>query len=218
MMKIHAPFVTYVRKLVPQTLSKLSHYNILSQYLTLNSCSTCNKRKKTKIWNEMVLEDLGTKEGKIKIVIADGGFFAYDNYTASINQRVIPLIKSRSNCKEELRRRLENLPPNVMWFGIKGSNTVDKLLEEFEEIIQSTIEKVMNYNNYKKTRSKIELIFKIAKQIFGMKDLHVYYKRIFVGKAFVALYVSSLFYQFLEMNEINQNRAIALLAQTSDEW
>ncbi|KXB05822.1 hypothetical protein AKJ51_04730, partial [candidate division MSBL1 archaeon SCGC-AAA382A20] len=32
---------------------------------------------KKKIWKEMVIDELGTKQGKIKTVIGDGGFFAY---------------------------------------------------------------------------------------------------------------------------------------------
>ena len=43
----------------------------------------------------MVINTIGSKTGKIKVVIADAGFFAYDNYTISVHHRIIPVIKSR---------------------------------------------------------------------------------------------------------------------------
>ncbi|KXA96323.1 hypothetical protein AKJ37_05520, partial [candidate division MSBL1 archaeon SCGC-AAA259I09] len=67
-------------------------------------------------------------------------------------------------------------------------------------------------------RSKIEHIFKIAKEIFGMKDLHTYSKKTALWRAFAAVYVSTLFYQFLERNEINPHRAMGLLSHKKDAW
>jgi len=59
-----------------------------------------NKAKK-EIWEEMVVSNLRTESGKIKVVIADAGFFAYDNVLLPLNYRIIPVIKVRSNIDTE---------------------------------------------------------------------------------------------------------------------
>ena len=51
-----------------------------------------------------------------------------------------------------------------------------------------------------------------------MEDLHVYHEEGALWKAFPALYISSLFYQFLEMNNVNEHRAIELIAQKRGAW
>lgn len=176
------------------------------------------KTAKKKIWKEMVIDELGTDKGKIKVVIADGGFFAYENYRKSVHHRIVPVIKPRSNCRENLKEMLENLPPKLEWFEESDPETLDDILNDYREILGQAIEKSLNYDEYKETRSKIELVFKIAKEIFGMKDLHVYHEEGALWKAFPALYVSSLFYQFLEMSQVNPHRAIGLLAQRRGAW
>lgn len=59
----------------------------------------------------MIISNLGTQNGKIKVVIADVGFFAYDNILLPLNCRIIPVIKVRSNIDvEKLKKRIENYP------------------------------------------------------------------------------------------------------------
>ena len=53
--------------------------------------------KKIDIWEDMVLNTIGTKTGKIKTVIADLGFFCYDIFKVSKEYRLIPVIKTRNN-------------------------------------------------------------------------------------------------------------------------
>ncbi|KXA97163.1 hypothetical protein AKJ39_03605, partial [candidate division MSBL1 archaeon SCGC-AAA259J03] len=55
--------------------------------------------EKKRIWKEMANDKLGTKQGKIKTLLADAGFFAYVNYLDTARLRVIPVIESRSDCK-----------------------------------------------------------------------------------------------------------------------
>ena len=55
-----------------------------------------NESKK-EIWEEIVISNLRTQNGKIKVVIADAGFFAYDNILLPLNCRTIPVIKVKSN-------------------------------------------------------------------------------------------------------------------------
>jgi len=89
-----------------------------------------NKAKK-EIWEEMVISNLGTENGKIKVVIADAGFFAYDNVLLPLNYRIIPVIKVRSNIDvEKLKRRIESCPANLFWFDNRLT-ILSSLLEDF---------------------------------------------------------------------------------------
>ena len=140
----------------------------LSMLVNITNCSLIKTNiypidtAKKKIWKEMVIDELGTNNGNIKVVIADGGFFAYENYRKSVHNRIIPVINPRSDCRENLKEMLKNLPPKLEWFD--GENkTIDQLISEYREILNQAIEKSLNYDKYKKTRSKIELVFKIAK-------------------------------------------------------
>ncbi|KXA91512.1 hypothetical protein AKJ64_04675 [candidate division MSBL1 archaeon SCGC-AAA259E17] len=64
--------------------------------------------------------------------------------------------------EEKLMEKLENCDSNLVWFGKKYRNQLEKLLEEFEEILQKTMEWVENYDDFKDLRGKIEHIFSIA--------------------------------------------------------
>ncbi|KXA93450.1 hypothetical protein AKJ38_00695 [candidate division MSBL1 archaeon SCGC-AAA259I14] len=173
---------------------------------------------KKRIWKEMVIDKLGTYRGKIKKVIADAGFFAYDNYTRSVKMRIKPIIKIRSGCEDKLEKKLKNVNTEIEWFDKVQTELIDELMEDFKEIIKSTINESKNYDELKKTRGEIEQIFKAAKMLFGMKNFHVYDKEKALTKSFVAIYVSTIFYQFLKINQVNHNRAIPLLAQRRDLW
>lgn len=193
-------------------LINLSNFSL--QKLEIYSADAAKKD----IWNEMILDTLGTKQGNKKTVIADGGFFAYDNYLNSVRQRVVPIINPRSGLEEKVKEKLEKASVNIKWFDSQNSKRFEELLEEFEDIVGETIKKTLNYDDFKLKRSKIEHIFKVAKEIFGMKDLHTYREKTALWKALVAVYVSTLFYQFLERNEINPHRAIGLLSHKMDTW
>jgi hypothetical protein len=168
--------------------------------------------KKTDMWKEMVLDNLGTTAGKIKMVLADAGFFAYDNYTLSPNMRVVPVIKSRAGLENKVEEKLKNLSPNLMWFDQRRNEELSVLLEEFKEMIAKSIEEIKNYKNYAAVlRSRIEILFKIAKSIFGMNELHVYYKKFAIWNIYMILYISSIMYQYIEINGLNVHKTIELL-------
>jgi hypothetical protein len=76
-----------------------------------------------------------------------------------------------------------------------------------------TLSLVENYDSVKKKRSRIEYVFKTAKLIFGMKDLHVYFRDAAFWKVYIQLYIASLFLQYLEINNVNIHRAIERLRQ-----
>ncbi len=168
--------------------------------------------KKKQIWKEMVLEELGTDIGKLKVVIADAGFFAYDNYTFAPNYRIIPIIKPKKRYENKITDKLNNLSPNIFWFSSKYNKHLDTLLEDFKTIITETINGMKSYKeDFAKTRSNIEILFKVAKYLFGMENIHCYYRDFAVWKISVILYVSSLFYQFCLIEGINEHRLIEFL-------
>lgn len=168
---------------------------------------------KKRMWKEMVLDTVGTKTGKIKVVLADAGFFAYQNYLWSPHYRVVPVIKSRKNLKEKVLKKIKSIPASLLWWDSKYNSMLEELLEEFHEIIELTLSLVEKYSTVKKKRARIEYVFKTAKLIFGMKDLHVYFRDTAFWKVYIQLYIASLFLQYLEINNVNMHRVMELLRQ-----
>jgi hypothetical protein len=167
-----------------------------------------NKSKK-EIWEEMVISNLGTENGKIKVVIADAGFFAYDNILLPLNYRIIPVIKVRSNIDEEkLKKRIESYPANLFWFDSRYNKILDDLLEDFSYVIKKTVEGVDRYEEFAEMRSRIELFFKVAKAMFGLRDLHVYYRKYAITEIRMIFYATQLFCQFCLKNGINMERFV----------
>ncbi len=162
-----------------------------------------NKSKK-EIWEEMVMANLGTKNGKIKVVIADAGFFAYDNVLLPLNCRIIPVVKVKRNIdKEKLKKRVEKALPNVIWFDSRYNKILSSLLEDFSYVIKKTLEGIERYEEFAELRSRIELFFKVAKAMFGLKDLHVYYRKYAITEIRMIFYATQLFCQFCLKNRIN---------------
>jgi hypothetical protein len=75
-----------------------------------------NNASTKEIWKEMVIKTLRYKIEKIKMVITDAGFFAYENYTTSVHHRIIPVIKSRKNLQNEVFKKLNSLPTLLIWW------------------------------------------------------------------------------------------------------
>jgi hypothetical protein len=168
---------------------------------------------KKQMWKEMVIDTLGTKTGKIKIVLADAGFFAYQNYLFSIHYRLIPVIKPRSDLRDKLLKKIKELPVSLLWYDQRYNKMFKTLLEEFHEIISLTTSYIKKYDDFKEKRGEIELIFKIAKKIFGMEDLHIYYTEQAYWNVYIYLYLSSLFHQYLTLQGINPKCAVELFQQ-----
>jgi len=167
-----------------------------------------NKSKK-EIWDEMVISNLGTESGKIKVVIADASFFAYDNILLPLNYRIIPVIKVKKNIdREELKKMVEGILPNVRWFDSRYNRILSTLLEDFEYIIKKTVEGIDRYEEFAEIRSRIELFFKVAKAMFGLRDLHVYYRKYAITEIRMIFYATQLFCQFCLKNGINIERFV----------
>jgi hypothetical protein len=176
------------------------------------------KAKKVEIWRKCVLDQLGTQSGKIKVVIADAGFFAYDNYLSSPHQRLIPIIRPRKRFEEKVVTKVRNMSQSLFWYDSRHIHMLNRLINDFSYIINQTIKLVRDYGNMAKLRLKIEILFKIAKGIFGMEEIHVYYRKSGIWKITLMLYISSIFYQYLESNGVNVNRATELLRMKNGLW
>ena len=167
-----------------------------------------NKAKK-EIWEEIVISNLGTESGKIKVVIADASFFTYDNILLPLNYRIIPVIKVRSNIDvEKLKKRIESYPANLFWFDNRYNKILSDLLEDFSYVIKKTVEGIDRYEEFAELRSRIELFFKVAKAMFGLKDLHVYYRKYAITEIRMIFYATQLFCQFCLKNGINIERFV----------
>lgn len=168
---------------------------------------------KKEIWKKMVIDTVGTKTGKIRIVLADAGFFAYQNYETSPYYRIVPVIKSRKKLIDRVIRKVESLPVSLIWWCKRKLKDAKILTKEFFDIIKMTISLIRNYDKLKKIRAQIELLFKTAKKIFGMKSLHVYFNDAAYWRIYIHLYLASLFLQYLDIQGLNINRAIELFQQ-----
>jgi len=168
---------------------------------------------KKEIWEEMVINTLGSKTEKLKMVIADAGFFAYQNYVSSPHRRIIPVIKSRKDLKDKVLKKVRGIPTLLTWWDNRYSKMKNVLITDLDDIIKMTISCIKNYDKLKKIRGQIEIIFKTAKHIFGMEELHVYFEDAAYWKVYIYLYLASIFLQYLKTQNINIYRAVELLQQ-----
>jgi hypothetical protein len=129
-----------------------------------------NNASTKEMWKEMVINTLGSKIGKIKLVIADAGFFAYDNYTTSVHHRIIPVIKSRKNLQDEVFKKLNSLPALLIWWNKRYTKIRDTLIKDLNFMIKATIAGIKKYKYLKKIRYEIELLFKTAKKILEWRS------------------------------------------------
>lgn len=68
-------------------------------------------KNKSKKLEGMVITNLGTQNGKLKVVIADTGLFAYENVLLPLNLKV-----KRNIDKEKLKKGLRRFYQMLYWF------------------------------------------------------------------------------------------------------
>jgi len=102
---------------------------------------------------------------------------------------------------------IENHPANLFWFDSRYNKILSSLLEDFEYIIKKTIEGIESYENFE-IRSRVEQFFKVAKAMFGLKDLHVYYRKYAITEIRMIFYSTQLFCQFCLKNGIKIERFV----------
>jgi hypothetical protein len=168
------------------------------------------KTDKLRIWEEMIIESLGSLSGNIKVVIADAGFSAYKIYQVSMSNRIIPIVKGRENMKR-LEGVIGSMPINLNWLDSRYSLIFDDLVKDLNEIIDYTLKAVKGYDDFKVRRAKIELLFKAAKALFGAKNMHIYYRDLAMPRITMCLYAASLFLQFCMINGLKEDVIIERL-------
>ncbi len=156
------------------------------------------KTSKVKIWEEMVIKNLGTLNGKIKAVIADAGFSCY-SLEMSMSYRIIPIVRPKNNLKK-LERIFKATPVNFDWLDSRYSGVFDDLVKDLNEIIEMTLQSLNDYEDFAEMRAEIEILFKATKALFGLKDLHIYYRDLAIPRVVMCLYAGSLFMQFCAEN------------------
>lgn len=148
----------------------------------------------------MVIKNIGTLNGKIKAAIADAAFCCY-SLEMSMSHRIVPIVKPRKNLKK-LDRVIKGMPINFDWLDSRYSSVFDDLVKDLNEIIRMTLQSISNYDNFAEMRSVIELLFKASKALFGLKDLHIYYRDLAIPRVTMCLYAGSLFMQFCMENKL----------------
>ena len=91
------------------------------------------------------------------------------------------------------------MPVNFDWFDSRYSSVFDCLVKDLNEIIKMTLQSISN-KDFAETRSVIEILFKVTKALFGLKDLHIYYRDLAIPRVTLCLYAGSLFMQFCMEN------------------
>jgi len=165
---------------------------------------------KLEVWEEMVIDNLGSLSGNIRTVIADAGFCSYKVYQVSMSNRIIPIVKGRKNMKR-LERIIGSMPINLNWLDSRYSLIFDDLVKDLNEIISYTLQAVNSYDDYKEMRAKIEILFKAAKALFGAKNMHIYYRDLAMPRITMCLYSASLFLQFCLINGLKEDVIIERL-------
>ncbi|CAD7769956.1 hypothetical protein FHEFKHOI_00706 [Candidatus Methanoperedenaceae archaeon GB50] len=102
-----------------------------------------------------------------------------------------------------MKRRIEGCPANLFWFDSRYNKILSILLEDFSYIIKQTVEKIDRHEEFAEIISKIESFFKIAKIMFGLDYLHVYYRKYAITEIKTIFYTTQLFCQFCLKNRIN---------------
>lgn len=124
----------------------------------------------------MILSELKkrriTKAGDI--LIADRGYYSYENYAISIKDfKIVPLIFPRKNCNFNKLFNMMIHPLKI--FDLKRDTKSE--IAAYKRIMTTFKELISDWKNFRKVRSIIEDIFKLAKKAYSMEDLHRYTKR-----------------------------------------
>jgi hypothetical protein len=124
----------------------------------------------------MILSELKkrriTKTGDI--LFADRGYYSYENYAISIKEfKIVPLIFPRKNCNFGKLFNMITYPLKI--FDSKRDTGAE--IATYKRIIAKFKQLISDWKNFRKVRSIIEDIFKLAKKTYSMENLHRYTKR-----------------------------------------
>ncbi len=124
----------------------------------------------------MILEEL-KKRRIIKagdILFADRGYYSYENYVRSIREfKIVPLIFPRKNCNFSKLFNMITYPLKIF----DSKRDTKQEIAIYKRIIAKFKELISDWKNFRKVRSIIEDIFKLAKKAYSMENLHRYTRR-----------------------------------------
>ena len=116
-------------------------------------------------------------------MIADKGYYSYKNYLKGITRfRIVPLIFLRKNFSLGRLLGLFSYPLDVFCSNSLRKDVFIKLVRKFREMI-------LKWERYRSIRSRMEDLFKLAKNAFSLDKLHRYTKKSVKIKKFVGLNV-----------------------------
>ena len=108
------------------------------------------------------------------ILIADRGYYSYENYVISIKDfKIVPLIFPRKNCNFNKLFNMMIYPLKI--FDLKRDTKSE--ITTYKRIIAMFKQLISEWKDFRKVRSIIEDLFKLAKKAYSMENLHRYTKR-----------------------------------------
>jgi hypothetical protein len=130
-------------------------------------------------------------------IIADKGFYSAKNYLIGINKyKIIPLIFPRK--KPTLKVLKDKLTNPLDYFKYKNkSGTIYKKLRE------RLFELLPKWEDFRRTRWKIEKVFQFIKESLGLGHIHAYTKRSVYKKAYLNVLLLGIIVSYGQ-NEIQE--------------
>jgi len=133
-----------------------------------------------KIFDEMMFE---LKRRRLlkkgQVIIADKGFYSACNYLTGINKyKIVPLVFPRKKpTLEVLKDKITN-PLDYFDYRNKSGTIYKKLRERLFKLLPK-------WENFRRTRWKIEKVFQFLKENLGLGHIHAYTKRSVYKKAYI---------------------------------
>lgn len=126
----------------------------------------------SKIFTE-ILEELRRRRllRRGDTVIMDKGYYSYQNYQISVSKyQIVPLIFPKNNFK--LKKALDTLSYPLQVY--RHSKLNMKIKRFFSDLLNDFKDKISSWQRFKKIRSIIEDMFKLAKKSLSLEKIHRY--------------------------------------------
>ena len=134
----------------------------------------------TKIYDEIMFE---LKRRRLlrkgQLILADRGFYSACNYLTGINKyKIVPLIfPKKKPTLEVLKDKITN-PLDYFDYENKSGEIYKKLRERLFELLPK-------WEDFRRTRWKIEKVFQFLKEDLGLSHIHAYTQRSVYKKAYL---------------------------------
>jgi len=107
------------------------------------------------------------------IVVCDKGYYSYRNYVQGILRfNIIPVIFAKKTFS--VKKLLGKL---IYPLSIFGRSDTPELIRRYRSLVRDLLLQLKNQDRFRKTRSYIEDVFKIAKNAFSLRRIHRYTTR-----------------------------------------